>query len=54
MWNLKHDPNELAYETETCSQTQTTRGCQAGGRGAGAGWTGSLGLVDANDYMQDG
>ena len=28
-------------------------GCQ-GGRGMGKGWIGSLGLADANDYIQNG
>ena len=36
------------------TQKQTHRGqtcgCQ-GGRGEGEGWNGSLGLVDANDYI---
>ena len=36
-------------------QKQTHRdqtcGCQGGGGGEGEGWTGSLGLVDANYYI---
>ena len=34
-WNLKHDTNELIYDTETDSQTQRT----------------DMGLADANYYM---
>ena len=48
MWNLKSDTNELIYETETDSQTRRTdlpRGRE------GEGWTGSLGLADANYHI---
>ena len=48
MWNLKFNTNEPIYETETKSETQKTDcGCQ-GGEGVREGWTGSLGLVNAN------
>ena len=40
MWNLKYDTNESIYETETYSQTPENR--------LEEGWTGSLGLADAN------
>ena len=55
MWNLKYDTNELIYKTETYSQTQRTDfcGCQGGG-GLGEGWIWSLGLADANYYIQNG
>ena len=51
MWNLKHDTNELIYETETDSYTQRTDLWLPRGRGGGAGWIGSLGLPDANYYI---
>ena len=54
MWNLKHDTNEITYETETDSQTQReTCGCQ-GGEEVKKGRMGSLGLTDANYYIQNG
>ena len=49
MWNLKHDTNELIYETD--SQTERTDLWLPRGRGAGEGWTGNLGLADANYYI---
>ena len=52
IWDLKHGKNELIYKTETDSKTQRTDQtcvCQEG-----RGWTGSLGLVDANYYIQNG
>ena len=54
MWNLKYDISELIYETETSdSQTQGTDcGCQGGGREKIH--IGSLGLADANYYIQNG
>ena len=48
MWNLKYGTNEHIYKTETDSYTYC--GCQGRG-GDGEGWTGSLGLVDANYYI---
>ena len=51
MWNRKYDTNELIYETETDSQTQKTDLWLPRGRGAGEGWSGSLGLADANYYI---
>ena len=51
MWNLKYDTNELTYETETDSQTQRTDLSLPRGVEVGEGWSGSLGLVDANYYM---
>ena len=52
-WNLKHDTNELIYETETDSHTQRT-GWLPKRRGMVEGWIGSLGLADANYYIQNG
>ena len=54
MWNLKQDTNEPIYRTETDSQTQRTDLGFPSGRGDGEGWIDSLGLVDANQYIQDG
>ena len=47
MWNLKYGTNEPIYKTETNLQTQPTD-LLPKGMGEGVGWTGSLGLVDAN------
>ena len=54
MWNLKHDTNELIYETETDSQTQRTDMWLPRGRQDGEGWIGCLGLADAKYYIQNG
>ena len=48
IWNLKYDTNELLYKTETDSQTQRA------GRKVGDGWSGSLGLANANYCIQHG
>ena len=53
MWNLKYDTNELIYETWTHRHREQTCGCQRG-EGMEEGWTGSLGLVDANYYIEHG
>ena len=45
--NLKYGTNELLYKTETDSQTQRTDLWLPRGRGR-EGWTGRLGLADAN------
>ena len=50
MWNRKYDTNELIYETETHRHREQTCGCQ-GGEEVGEGWSGSLGLADANYYI---
>ena len=53
MWNLKHDTNELIYQTETDSQTQRRDVCVPRGSGWGRmNW--SSGLAGANYYIQDG
>ena len=43
MWNQKQGTNEPIYEIETDSQTQRTDLWEEV-----VGWTGNLGLVDAN------
>ena len=51
MWNLKYDTNELIHKTATrLIDREQTCGCQ-GGEGVGEGWSGSLGLADANYYI---
>ena len=52
MWNLKYGTNELIHEPETDSQTQN-RLVVAKGKEEGMGWTGNVGLVDANYYIQN-
>ena len=54
MQNLKCNTNEHTYETETDLQTQITDFWMPRGRVLGEGWSGKLGLVDANYYIQDG
>ena len=53
MWTLKYDTDEPIYESETDSQTQRTDLWLPRGSGVEPGWTGSLGLADANYYMQN-
>ena len=53
MWNLKYDTSELTYKTETDSQTQR-KDLLPRRRRLEEGWVGSLGLVDANYYIQTG
>ena len=43
----KNDTNEHIHETETDSHREQTCGCQRGGW-VWEGWTGSLGLANAN------
>ena len=50
MWNLKYGTNEPIYKTETDSQTWNSD-LQSEGGGGGEGWTGALGLVNANNYI---
>ena len=42
--------NVSTTQKETHRHREQTCGCQGGG-GKGEGWTGSLGLVDANCYI---
>ena len=51
MQNLKYGTNEPTYRTKTDSQTWRTDLGQPVGMEEGVGWTGSLGLVDANYYI---
>ena len=52
MWSLKYDTNELIYQIETDSQTYTTDLWLPTGRGLREGWSGRLGLVDVNYYIE--
>jgi len=48
MWNLKYDRNAHINETDSRSRLAVARGS----RGFREGWTGSLGLADANYYIE--
>ena len=48
-WNLKYATNEAIYKTETDSDIENRLVVAMG-----EGWTGSLGLVHANYYIQSG
>ena len=52
MWKLKYDTNEFIYEIKTDSQMQRTDLWVSNGRRVGEGWIGSLGLANANYYIQ--
>ena len=54
MWNLKHDTNELIYQTETDSQTQRRDMCVCQGAVGGGRMNRSSGLAGANYHIQDG
>ena len=49
MWNLTYDTNKLIYKTETDSHTENSLVVAEGVRG---GRSGSLGLADANLYIE--
>ena len=51
MWNLKYDINEFMDEMET--QTQRTVCWLLREKEVWEGWSGSLGLTDANYYIQN-
>ena len=51
MWNLKYDTNEFICEIQTDSEKWRTDLWFQRGRREGMGWTGSLGLADANYYI---
>ena len=54
-WNLKYGTNEPIYRRDSDSQTQRSDLWLLGiGVGEGEEWTGNLGFVDANDYIQNG
>ena len=50
MWNLKYDTDELSTKTDTDLQIQRMD-LWFPRVEEGVGWTGSLGLVDANYYL---
>ena len=55
MWNLRCDTNKLIYDTEIDPQIdRIDLWMPEGGMEVGEGYTGSLGLADANYYMQNG
>ena len=41
-------------EKQTHTHREQTCGCQGGGWGVREGWIGSLGLADANYYLENG
>ena len=45
--------NISTKQKQTHRHKEQTCGCQ-GGKGVGEGWIGSLGLADANCYIQNG
>ena len=50
VWNLKYDTNEITKQKQTHRHRAQTGGCRAGREG----WSGSLGLADANYYIKNG
>ena len=50
MWNLIYDTNLSTKQKQTHRHREQTCGCQKEGE-MGEGWTGSLGLADANYYI---
>ena len=52
IWNLIYGTNEPFYRKETHGLGEQTCGCQ--GEGEGVGWTGNLGLIDANYCIWNG
>ena len=48
MWNLKYGTDEPIYRTETDMESRLM---VAKDEGEGMGWTGSLELVDSNNYL---
>ena len=54
MWNVKCVLNDPTYKTETDHRHgEQTCGCQRSGA-EGVGWTGNVGMVNANYYIQNG
>ena len=52
MWNLKHGTNEPTYKTNGLIDTENRLVVAKGeGEWEGEGWSGSLGLADANYYI---
>ena len=54
MWILNYGTHKPVYTTETDSQTGRIDLWLPRGREEGVAWTGSLGLVDANYYTENG
>ena len=54
MQNLIYGTNEHIYKIEINSQNREQIIGYQGEEGGRVGWTGSLGLVDANYYIQNG
>ena len=54
MWNLKYDTNDRMYETEKDAQTQRRDLWLPRERELREQWIWSLGLADANYYIQSG
>ena len=52
IWNLIYGTNAPFHRKETHGLGEETCGCQ--GEGEGVGWTGSLGLIDANYCIWSG
>ena len=52
MWNLKFGTNEPIQNRTRLTDIEHRLGVAKGG--GGVGWTGSLGLVDANYYIANG
>lgn len=52
IWNLIHGTDEPVHRKENHRQGEQTCGCQGGGDGVG--WTGNLGLMDANYCLWNG
>ena len=50
MWNLKYDTSELLQNRSRLTDTEN-RLWLLRGSGVGEGWSGSLGLADANYYI---
>ena len=50
MWSLKYGTNLSPKQKPTRRHGEQACGCQGVG-GEGVGWAGSLGLVDAKDYI---
>ena len=50
MWNQKYGTNESIHKSETDLYQQRIDLWLPRGTGEGLGWTGSLGLVNANYY----
>ena len=54
IWNLIYGTNESFQRKETHGLEEQTCGCRGGGGTGGSGWTGRLGLIDANYCIWSG